>query len=78
VTDADPTQAIRIVARRVVALAATGGIAADWENYPDIGVEDWDAVMVEARWVVRRADVEDADFVNAYRELARRAEGVEA
>jgi hypothetical protein len=75
VTDAERTKwAIRIVANRVVSLALSG-VSPEWQNYPDIGEDDWKAVMAMAD----RIAVHDArDYYTAYRLLTQRAEGVEA
>jgi hypothetical protein len=77
VTGADPTRAIRIVARRVVA-AALDGTPAEWGNYPDIGEDDWDAVVAQARRIAAVYDVQGDHYDSAYRLLTQRAEGAEA
>jgi hypothetical protein len=76
VTEAERTAwAVRVVARRVVA-AAFGGTPAEWENYPDIGFGDWDAIMAQARRIAGQHDPQSEHFDSAY--LTQRAEGVEA
>jgi hypothetical protein len=63
--------AIKIVARQVLADLAEYA-AEQWENYPEIGEHDWDAVVTE---VVRLAplDATSAGFVEAYSLLESRA-----
>jgi hypothetical protein len=62
--------AIKIVARQVLADLAEYA-AEQWENYPEIGVEDWDAVVTE---VDRLAPPATTGFVEAYSLLESRAE----
>jgi hypothetical protein len=64
--------AIKIVARQVLADVAEYA-AEQWEEYPEIGEHDWDAVVTE---VVRLAPVDatSTDFVEAYSLLESRAE----
>ena len=63
--------AIRTVARQVIANMTR---EASWEDYPEIGSEDWSWIIDEA--FMRTPDEEG--FADAYKLLADRAEGVEA
>lgn len=66
--------AIRIVARRVLANAvAVDPIAPEWENYPEIGEDDWAAVLADVRRLAERTDVQGEHYECAYRHLAGRA-----
>lgn len=71
----DPVAAIRIVARRVFANAvADDPVDPEWENYPEIGGDDWQAVLAYVRELAQRTDVHTEDCDAAYRHLAERAE----
>jgi len=69
--DVTPEQAIDIIAR--TALAADSSSVEDaWENYPEIGEEDWE-------WVIQRAEElrvypSDDEYREAYALLSARAE----
>jgi hypothetical protein len=69
--------AVRVVARRVVA-AAVGGTPVEWRNYPDVGEDDWKAVMAVADRIAAQHDPQGEHYDSAYRLLTQRAEGVEA
>lgn len=70
----DIEHAVRTVARRVLA-NATGeaAILPEWEHYPEIGLNDWEAVLAEVHRLAERADVQGEHYEAAYRHLAGRA-----
>jgi hypothetical protein len=75
-----PEDAYWIVARRVVANAASGAnqIEPEWENYPEIGEHDWVLVLGRVNDVCRQFNPKDQSYSDAYALLTERAEGVEA
>jgi hypothetical protein len=76
-TDLATRKAIRTVARRVLAAAVDMAIASgelDWDSYPEIGENDWFAVLTDVRALAERTDVQAEHYESAYRHLASRAE----
>lgn len=65
-----PRKAIRIVARHAIANAAA--IDIDWEDYPELGERDWEAVEAEINRLTPTPDLDRFD--KAYELLAARAE----
>lgn len=62
-----PDEAVEVIARHILAQAAA---EADWEDYPEIGQHDWDAIV---RKVDQLAPI-PARFGEALRILANRAD----
>lgn len=62
-------KAIRIIARHAISNAA--GMDIDWEDYPELGERDWEAVKAE---INRLTPIPDLDrFDKAYEALSARA-----
>lgn len=72
----NPTRdAVRIVARRVLAhIIAATEVDQRWQDYPDIGEDDWAAVAADVRRLADRGDVQHEHYEAAYRHLADRAD----
>lgn len=68
----DP-RAIRLVARRVLA-DQLKRYPPSWEDYPDIGENDWGRVLIHVRHLANRGDVQAEQYDSAYRYLAERSE----
>jgi len=63
-----------IVARRVVNSLVNGdALGCLWEDYPDIGENDWIAVTKQAERIVERLDPAGEKYDAAYAYLASRA-----
>lgn len=60
------------VARHVIAHVVESN-PPQWENYPDIGEHDWEAVEKEAARVLDRLAAQQEKYNSAYRHLTRRA-----
>lgn len=68
-----PDQAIKIVAQDAIHRALTEyGTRVEWENYPEIGEDDWESVLV---WIELFSTPPSADdFTAAYALLEARAD----
>lgn len=71
-TDADLRHAIEVVAMQVIShqLEETGSL---WEDYPEIGEEDWGRVAERVTALTAGFDVSAADYHAAYDLLEARA-----
>lgn len=63
-------EAIAIVAHHAIRAAVEDRIGEMWEDYPEIGDDDWGAVVEAALTIVATP----ADYEEAYKILADRAE----
>jgi len=71
--------AIDIIARRVVRQQVQPDVIGElWEDYPEIGANDWAAVVRQVDHLAERTDVQGEKYDAAYRFLAARADGAEA
>lgn len=68
------TDPLVVVAMAVAAQALRGTVEPEWENYPDIGEHDWDAITCWLESHAAELDLEQGDYTRAYDELAGRAE----
>jgi hypothetical protein len=66
---------IRYVAAQVVANAATATALPVWENYMDIGEEDWHHVLREVTRMAAALAPASKTYTAAYKALTRRAGG---
>lgn len=74
--DAVTEYAIRTVARRLLELCGSTAIisgAVTWEDFADIGEQDWDRVLAAFRLLIARTGVQQEKYESAYRHLAQRA-----
>lgn len=69
--------AIRDVARHAIA-AAVRANPPQWEDYPDLGKDDWAEVEQEIERRLQQIQPQHERYGSAYRHLAARAEGVPA
>jgi len=77
--DEDVAAVVDIVARRVIASYLFGETIAElWEDYPELGANDWQAVLNQVDHIVERLNPLGGDYDAAYRFLAARADGAEA
>lgn len=67
---------IRMVARQVAANAIDPELGTEphWENYPEVGEHDWEAVQSELLYIARTLRVEPFIYDHAYGQLAERAD----
>lgn len=65
--------AIRDVARHAIA-AAVRANPPEWQDYPDIGENDWQAVLAEVERRVGQLEPQGEKYGCAYRHLAARAD----
>jgi len=73
--------AIDAVARRVVRNAVFDGITGGrigWDDYPELGENDWHVVSNRALHLAAAVDRTPEVYTAAYELLEKRAEGVEA
>jgi hypothetical protein len=66
--------AVREVARHAIADAVRLN-PPRWEDYPDIGEHDWEAIAAEVERVLDRLAAQREKYDCAYRVLAGRADG---
>jgi hypothetical protein len=66
-------EALLLVAKRVITNALRTDIAPEWENYPEIGLNDWEAIeRLIAGEVEGRYGVTDESYFAAYEYLEGR------
>ena len=70
-----PARAIKAVARELVALAVERYARDGWEDFPEIGENDWDRVVEKAQKLAPWP--RPTDFIEAYGVLEARAEHTE-
>lgn len=71
-----PDMYVRMVARQVAAQALTVGPAVEWENYPEVGEHDWEAVEAEVAYIADVLRVSPDNYAHAYAQLAALADDV--
>lgn len=69
-----PDMYVRMVARQVAALALHPEFPAEiaWEEYPEIGEHDWEAVIAEVAYIADVLRVSQDNYDHAYAQLAAR------
>lgn len=68
-----PQRAIEIVAQQIISAACDdSAIGVEWENYPEIGEDDWHAILVQIELVT--TPPASTDYHAAYELLESRAE----
>jgi hypothetical protein len=72
--DEKTAEAVDIVARDLVASVVDAEIGTQWENYPDIGEHDWEAVDKRAMEIIDNLRPAKNGYEAAYEYLERRAE----
>lgn len=68
------SEALEVVAKWVAAGALRGMIEPEWENYPEIGEHDWDAIQCWLESHAASIDPERMEYSRAYTVLTKRAE----
>lgn len=64
---------IQTVARKVL-VAQLEDVANLWEDYPDLGEWDWEAVVEEVKRIADDLAPDEGNYERAYAQLAARAE----
>lgn len=79
-TDNRLAEAIDVIAKQAIKAATddSPGYAVSWENYPEIGEEDWVRVVARVDELTALMAPEQAEFEAAYTYLTGRAQDEEA